>query len=247
MRRNILSLIVILCLLVCLSNCAHPPTKQRPLVFKNLDSEKEVEYLQDKLNIDQNDVESRIELGLIFLSEDMIEKAIVELEKVLSIDSNHVQTHLLLSLAFQKRLDSNLPKAAELLENASEFAPDNADVHLNLAQVYDKLKEEEKAVREFNRTIRLSDEPATLVSAHLGLMAIYKRRGESQKAHDEYEAAYNIYPGVEELIKQAEIGHMTPAPRYAGQKFGDDLLHPSLEKRIKRAQEEIRKISGEVK
>lgn len=247
MRQHILSLIVIFSVLACLSNCAGPSKKQRPLVFKDPDVEKKVEYLQAKLEIDQNDVESRMELGRIFLSEDMFGEAIGEFEKVLSIDSNHIPAYLFLSLAFQKRPDPNLPKAAELLEQASQLAPDDANVHLNLAQVYDKQKEDEKAIGEFNKAVELSDDPAILVSAHLGLMAIYKKQGESEKAADEYRAAYQIYPGVEEMIKQAEINRITPVPKYAGEEFRDNGLHPSLEKRIKRARKEVLKISGEKK
>ena len=246
MRRNILFLIVILCVLVCLSNCAGPATKERPLVFKDPDAEKQAEYLQQKLKTDPNDAESRMELGRIFLSESMPGKAINQFEQVLNIEHNHIQAHLLLSLALQKFPNPNLSQAAKLLENASELARDNADVRLNLAQIYDKLKKDDKAISEFKKTIELSDEPATLVSAHLGLMAIYKKQGELEKANEQYDAAYKIYPGVEEMIKQVEINRITPAPKYAGEEFRDgEGLHPTLEKRIKRAREEILKISGE--
>jgi len=140
----------------------------------------------------------------------------------------------------------DLSKAAGLLENAAGLEPDNADVHLNLAQIYDKLNEDTKAISEFNRAIELSDDGATLVSAHLGLMAVYKKQGELEKADEQYNAAYRIFPGVEQMLKQAEIDRITPAPRYVGSEFREDTgTHPSLEARIERSQQEVSKIKEE--
>jgi|GEM_PF-2670717 len=244
MLRNIFCIIVIFYIAGVLLGCAHSP-KQRTLIFKDDDTEKRAEYLQNSLRINPNNVENRMELGKIFLKEDFNEEAINEFEQVLNVDSKHIQAYLLLSLAIQKRPKPDLLRVAGLLEKANQIVPDNVDVHLNLAQVYGKLKKEEQAIAEFNKTIELSNDPATLVSAHLGLMSIYKRRGDSVKAKEEYEAAYKIYPGVKEMIKQAEISHITPPPRYAGEGFReDDGLHPSHEERIKRLREEIRKMLG---
>lgn len=244
MLRNIFCIIVVFCMAGVLLSCAHSP-KQGTLIFKDDKTEKRVEYLQDSLRINPNDVEARLELGRIFLKEDFYEEAINEFQQVLNVDSNYIHAYLLLSLALQKRPKPDLLRVAGLLEKANQVAPDNADVHLNLAQVYDKLKKEEKAITEFKKTIELSNDPAILVSAHLGIMAIYKRQGDSAKAKKEYDAAYKIYPGVEEMIKQAEISHITPPPRYAGEGFREgDGLHPSYEERIKRLREEIRKMLG---
>lgn len=241
MRRTVAFIFLISGLLL---GCAHVPANNEK-IFKNDKVEKMAISLEEKLKTNPVDVESRIELGRIYLSEDYIEDAVSEFEKALSIDSQHIQAYLLLSLALQRRPNPDLSRAVGLLEKASQIAPDNADVHLNLAQVYDKLKEEEKAITEFNKTIELSNDPVILVSAHLGLMALYQKQGESAKAKEEYEAAYKIYPGVEEMIKQAEISHITPRPKYAGEKLrGKDGLHPSHEERIKRLKEEIRKMSG---
>jgi len=246
MQRDIVFIVSILCVSLYVSSCSHAPAKENSWVFKDPDNEQKVRNLQSKLLMDQNNVESRMELGRIFLSEDMFKEAISEFEKVLSLDSTCVQANLLLSLAYQKLPNPDLSEAAGLLENAAELAPDNADVHLNLAQIYDKLNEDTRAIREFNRAIELSDDGATLVSAHLGLMAVYKKQGELEKAEEQYNAAYRIFPGVEQMLKQAEIDRITPAPRYVGGEFREDTgTHPSLETRIERAQQEVSKMKGE--
>jgi tetratricopeptide (TPR) repeat protein len=239
-------MLTMLCVSLSVSSCTHSPTGERSLAFNNPDNEEKIRSLQSKLLADKDNAEGRMKLGKIFLSENMPEQAIGEFEKVLSFDSNNIQAYLLLSLAYQKLPKPDLSKAAKLLENATKLSPDNADVHLNLAQIYNNLKEDTKAINEFNRTIELSDDEATLVSAHLGLMAVYKRRDELEKAQEEYNSAYRIFPGVEEMIKQAEIDRITPAPRYVGGEFREDTgTHPSLETRIERAQQEVTKIKGE--
>lgn len=243
MRRNILPLLSVAWSVLCLCGCSSPSGSEKPLVLKDPALEKRAEYLREKITVHTGDTVSRVELGRIYLSEGMFDRAIREFEEVLLLDPRHIQAHLLLSLALQKQPKPDLPKAVRVLESAAEVDQHNADVHLNLAHVYDKLKEDAKAVGEFERVIELSKDPATLVSTHLGLMAIYKRQGKSEKAAEHYQAAYQIYPGVEDMIKQAVINQVTPAPRYVGGEFREDTgTHPSLETRIERAQQEITKI-----
>lgn len=244
MLRDFFRIVAIACMGGAVLGCAHCQ-KQRTLIFKDDETEKRVEHLQNTIRIDRNDVGTRTVLGKIFLKEGYVEEAINEFQEVLGIDSKYIDAYLLLSLALQKRPDPDLSRAAQLLEKASQVAPDNADVHLNLAQVYDGMKKEEDALSEFRRTIQLSNDPAILVSAHLGLMAIYKRKGDLIKAEEQFQEAHKIYPGVEEMIKQGEINQITPPPKYAREGLGeDDALHPSLEKRIRLLRERIRKTSA---
>lgn len=239
MSRFTLSFIGILNIIVFSWSCAHAPTSV--LVFKDSESEKKVEYLQEKLKTNPDDAEARMKLGRIFLSEAMINQAIIEFEKVVAIDPQHIQAYLLLSLALQQGKNPDLKKAMELLEKASKIKPDNADVHLNFGQIYNKLMEEEKAIDEFSKAIELSNDPSTLLSAHLGLMAIYKRQGDLKKAQEEYEAACKIFPGVEKLIKQAEVDRITPTPKYPG----EGGFHPFPEERIKKIREKMANPGGE--
>jgi len=245
-KTTSLRIIAALCLLVCLCSCARPPAKSRPLIFTDPQTEALAKHLQSKLRTNPADVQTRMELGKIYLSEYMLQKAIAEFETVLKIDPNQIQAYLLLSLTIQKYPDPNLSRAARLLENAAVVAPHNADVHWELAQIYDELNEAEKAITEFKKTVQLSNDPASSVSAHLGLMAIYKRQGKSQEAQDEYDAAYEIYPAIEEMIKRTKIYSITPPPKYTGEGYGDGEsgFHPSLETRIRQAREEIARISG---
>lgn len=242
MIKNILPII---CLCLCVLGCAHCHPKQKTFIFKDTETEKTVEYLRGKIKLDPNDIDSQIRLSRIFLNEGMPEEAIPGLEKAISTESRNIQAYLLLSYALQKCPRPDLDKVTNLLEKACQLAPGNADAHLNLAQAYEKSKKEEKAIREFDQAIGLTNDEATLVSAHLGLMAIYKKLGQAQKAMAEYEAARKIHPAVEEMIKEAEISQITPAPQYGGGELTteEDGIHPVLEERIKKIRQEINKIA----
>jgi Tfp pilus assembly protein PilF len=224
-----------------LSGCAHDTITSKDLVFGDPRNERRVEYLRNRLETEPGDLDARMELGTIFLNEEMMSEAIPQFEAVINQEPQNIQAYLLLSLALQSLPTRDLPRVTRLLEKAATIAPKNDEVHLNLAQVYDG----KNAINEFNRVIELSRQPASLVSAHLGLMAIYARRGDSANANQEYERARDILPDVGKLIKQAEINRRTPPPRYAGEEYrGEDGIHPSLEERIRKLIEEYTKRSG---
>lgn len=244
MQQRFLCIIALFYLVGFLWSCAHTsPVKQEDLVFKDPEAEKRADRLRKLLVINPNDVEKRIELGRILLSEDMTQEAIIELKRALISDPKRVDASLLLSLAYQKLPNPDLTNALLALKKASQTEPDNDDVHLNLAHVFSKSGNDDMAINEFNKTVELSNHPATLVSAHLDLMAIYKKRhGDLEKADYEYEQARKIYPDIDKLLRQAEINKMTPPPQCPGEECGEGGEHPLYKDRIKQAQEEIKKM-----
>ncbi|MFQ5750944.1 MAG: tetratricopeptide repeat protein [bacterium] len=170
-----------------------------------------MEYLQNRLSRNPYDLESHLELGKIFLSqdslylsEDLIEKAIAEFEQVISIDPRNIKAYMLVSKALQNKLNPDLTRAAHLLQKTTELAPNYADAHLNLAHIYYEINEEDKAIYEFKQTLQLSNDPYTLLSAHLGLMAIYKNKNLEKYYYYLEEAREIIGPQVDEWIKQVE-------------------------------------------
>lgn len=245
MRRRFPHIIGLCCLVALLWSCAQaPPPREESQIFKDPEAEKKANHLRKLLIKYHDNAERRIELSRILLSEDMNQQAIIQLNEALVTDPRNIDALLLSALAFQKLAIPDLTKSLELLKKASAIDPDNADVYLNLAQVHSKLTNDDEAIDGFNRAVELSNDSAILVSAHLALMAIYEKRGESEKAKKEYDAAHKIYPGIEEMIKQAEINRITPPPKYAGEGLREgDGLHPSYDKRIQQAIEEIKKLN----
>lgn len=225
-----------------LLNCS----SYKPPAYANIDNKNRASVLEKKIETDPGDVESRMELSRIYMEEDLYRLAVPELEKVVELDPARIEAYLLLSLALQRGPDPDLDKVESILESALVLAPDNADVHLHLAQVSVSLAKEDRAEAEFIRALELSRDAATLVSTHLGLMSIYQKRGEAEKAQWEYEQAKMICPQLDGLLKQAEINLITPAPDYGG---GDSFQvggsHPPFEKRILELQKLIHEQNGE--
>lgn len=233
---------------VLLGGCNPSSHEGGGTVFSSTQAEAKVAELRSELESHPNDPKPHVELGKTLLSEKCFDAARQEFEEVLIIDSKHLQAHLLLALVLQKQPKPDLTRATELLEKAVRIAPDNAQAHLNLAQVYDKQHRSGESTDEFRKAIELSNDPAILVSSHLGLMALYKRQGDVDRADEEYEAACRIDPKVKDMIVQAQINRSTPPPQYPGDPRNDGRgLHPSLETRMKRAREVISEVNGEQK
>jgi len=201
--------------------------------------------LQKQVKDNPSDLSSHIELGKTYLANGMYKNAEREFNAAIKIDSHCSQAYLLSALSVQKHEKPDLKKVLSLLEKAVQIAPDDGAVHLSLAQIYVDMGSSDKAVLEFARAIRLSQDDAVTVSAHLGLMAIYEKQGKTEKSKEEYEAARTIFPGVDEIIKEAEIARLTPSPVYGGGNSGGGEYHPFLQDRIKHAEEEIDKMDGD--
>jgi Tfp pilus assembly protein PilF len=198
-------------------------------------SEKQIKY-------NSTSVSDRIERGKAYLAEGMYEKAEQEFNTAIEMDSTCAQAYLLSALTVRKQKKPDLKKALSLVEKAVGIAPDDGAVRLNLAEVYTEMGSDDKAEREFKNAINLSRDDAILVSAHLGLMAVYEKKGDAEGAGREYDAAKAIFPGVDEIIKRAEIARLSPSPVYAGSPASQEgSYHPFLEDRIKHAEEAIDK------
>ncbi|MDD3654815.1 MAG: hypothetical protein PHO01_11685 [Desulfotomaculaceae bacterium] len=171
-----------------------------------------------------------------FLKEGRIQEATNELQKIINNDPHQVQAYLLLALALQRRSQPDEQKILAVLTKAVEIAPNNPDPHLLLAQSHSRLRANNQAIEEFQKTITLGGDISTLVSAHLGLMAIYKRLGQQEKAQREFANACRLAPEVKDLVEQAEINEVTPKPILDYLQI-EDGIHPPLKERVKRLQE----------
>lgn len=222
------------------AGCGHTPTTPDEGRLTAPQAHPKMTYWRELLARQPDAVEARMELGKLLLAGGAIAEARTQFEHVLRVAPRHVHAQLFLALAYQKPPKPDFSQAQALLEKAVGIAPANAELHLHLAQVYSQRAIEGLAIQEFQQALALSQDPAVQVAAHLGLMALYTKQGEPQKAQAAYEAAFAIYPGVATMLKQADIRRITPAPRYAGAQFrAGDGIHPELEERIRRLQLEL--------
>jgi tetratricopeptide (TPR) repeat protein len=225
-------------------------TLKRDPIYKSAQKEERVRQIQERLQASPNDLESRMEdleyrmeLGRIYLDEGMVDEAIRSYETVVYLDPKNLSARMVLAIAYQRRDRPNLVRAAQLLEEARQMAPQRADIHLNLGQVYQAMNKPDQAIREFHQAMQLTKEPEPVIAALLGLTALYQSQGDQKQAHEALETARRIYPGIDEVIKERQILKKTPPPVYAGGDVtGRDGTHPHHEERAKRAKEKIQKL-----
>jgi len=204
-----------------------------------------VQLRQQKI-IDPRAGAPHVALGRIFIKESMNAKAEEEFEAAIKLEPQFMDAYVLAAYAIEAQPKPDLPKAITLLQQAVRLRPEYAQAHLSLAQSYAKMELNRQAVAEYENTIKLTRDPAARLSAHLGLMAVYQKTGNSEKADKEYESARRIYPTIDDLIKDVEISRLTPVPRYGaeGYRGEEDLIHPPLMDRMRKVREEINRSSG---
>lgn len=208
------------------------------LIFLDKDKKEVIQELKTYLKKNPEDGNRRIELGKIFLEENMFQEAVVEFEKAVSSNPSNERAFLLLASTLLKASKPDFSRIVLLLEKAGRIAPQNADVHLQLAQAYTHLEKENEAEEAFKKASNLSESPTVLLSAYLGLMAIYKDRGQDAEANEFYQKALAIYPDIKGMLKQADINLMAEGPQYQGSLKGDGV-HPLPEDRARRLKEKF--------
>jgi len=177
--------------------------------------------------------EGRLKTAREYLAKGKAQEAVKALEELLARHPRQARVMTLLAVALQKLPHPDFGKARILLCEAVRLAPEDAGVHLLLGQLYIRMEEESLALSEFQQALKLSRAPATLVPAHLGLMALYQKRGQAVEAQQEFAAACKLAPEIKGIMEQEEIRQVTPAPIFVDDESG---THPSLEERIKNLQ-----------
>lgn len=231
------------CLLMV--GCAHRP-QTPPLVFATQESEREAKALEERLAADPYDSETRLALSRICLAEGFIERTVALLEEGVQLDSRSVEVRLLLASVLQRTPAPDWTRIRRILEQATRIDPELGDAHLYLGQALAQQKINDAALRELGLAEANSKDPAICVAAYLEMVGILQEKGAKDEADAYLQKAKAIFPGVEELLKEAEIRKACPSPQYAGPAgyTGDTTTHPQLEKRVQLLREQIERGRG---
>lgn len=111
--------------------------------------------------------------------------AIFYLQKAIDLDPEHgARTHNLLGEAyFEKKM---LDQAEMEFRKAWEMSPDLAEIHYNLALIYEAKNEPSKAINEYKKEIELY--PAAY-QAHFNLAQLYGKLGNLREGIEHYKQA----------------------------------------------------------
>lgn len=101
---------------------------------------------QHALALDPNHLDSRLGLAAIYGKQFKNELAILEYEKAAQLKPKNQE--ILFKIALEYWYLQKLPETAEYYRKVIALNPDHLQAHLNLASVYEKLKDWEKALNE---------------------------------------------------------------------------------------------------
>lgn len=120
----------------------------------------------------------------------------------------HIDAHLALGKKFLA--DSRFGEAERELAEVVSLSPDDAQVHILLAQALQAEGKHHEAAGELQTSLKLKDTP----EAHLSLAHVYLSLNQPELARSQGQAALNLDPGnqqVEQFMQQIQAG--APAAR----------------------------------
>ncbi len=118
----------------------------------------------------------------------------------MAIDNNKDYVPALINLGIAHAKSGNTPLAEDYLIRASRLEPDNRNIIINLAILYERQKDYDRASEYFTKLIKLGD-----VEGSLGLARIYEMQGRIGEALKLYRVVYehgSIDDKTRSLVRQ---------------------------------------------
>ncbi|MBW2649889.1 MAG: tetratricopeptide repeat protein [Deltaproteobacteria bacterium] len=128
-------------------------------------------------------------LGVLFMLDGEIDKAIGEYEKALRIDPE--SAYLMSELATLYIKKGKINAAARLLEKSVTCDPEYVDSHILLGSLYGNLEEYEDAINEYKKVIEIDPEK---LEAYLFLSLLYRENKDYNSAIDVLGSLLEIDP-----------------------------------------------------
>ena len=116
-------------------------------------------------------------LGTCFLTDGMIDKAIVEFKTLVSLDPNNAIAHNSLGVCYRRK--GMVKDATDEFEQASKLDPSYTAAYFNLGNIFTEEGLYQKAIKYFEKTIQLDQKN---LKAYNDLNVIYMQRKEYKEA-----------------------------------------------------------------
>ncbi len=160
--------------------------------FKEIGVQDDEEMLRHVLHLNPCDESARLRLAEWYFSRNNQKAAEREAQALLTIHPRSIDGLMFLGkLAAAGR---NFAKLAEIYDKIFAIDPHNADAYYNLGIYYYQSEDLDNAEKLFNRAVRTSNH----TDSHLYLGQIYERRGEIDKAIEEYRLRIRHKKGLED-------------------------------------------------
>jgi len=153
-------------------------------------NEKAKEYAYKEEELNDADYLDCHNLGVIFLNEGSIDKAVELFKKAIALNPGYFSAYNNLAVVYAKQGKSG--EAVELFKKAVVMDPEDIKIYANLGLTYYRLKNFDDAINIFKKAIEIKPEDAELYN-HLG--SVYGMNGSYEKAVLAFKEALRIEPG----------------------------------------------------
>ncbi|MEW6107770.1 MAG: tetratricopeptide repeat protein [Nitrospirota bacterium] len=158
---------------------------------RNIKWKDSVTLWEDVVRKAPNRARGYIRLGTIYLSWNLLDKAIEYLEIGLKLHPNNAEVRNCLGYAYRSK--GLYDRAIEYLMSAIRLNPDMVEAHFNLASAYQSKGLHDKAIEYYKNALRLAPEVA---EAHYGLAFSYYFKGDDNKAIEHLLIATRLKPDM---------------------------------------------------
>lgn len=204
--------------------CAIWDVNAHPRVFTNLNNERLVQQLQNKLEQDPSNAQAYYELTDIYLEEYFFDDAIAQLRTINRIFPHDIFAYRYLALVLVSAPQTDYLGASLALEKAVEISPQRADLYIQLAWLHAKMEKWDSAKNLGKKALRLSTDNTEKAASYLMLSAV-----EPEKSQEYLRKALEVAPAV--AGKKDDIKSV---PLYVGDlPFLGIVAHPSWNSRLK--------------
>lgn len=198
--QGLLLLVVVSCFILC----HYVSAQGNPDNGEDGEFNQRVVALQNTLKANPSDIKSRMELGNLFLLRGEYNSASKQFRDVVDRNSAFLPAYFSLAVALQKKDKPDYSRAQMVLRKALKIAPQNASVYLNMGYLSIAQARPQKALKEFQEVLKLTNNPTVLASAHLGMASVYQGQKDNARAEIEYSEVFKIDPGLRDVLIDLE-------------------------------------------
>ena len=143
----------------------------------------------DTVEKSPDSAEAHNNLGLAYVSQGQLDRAIAEYQTALRLKPDYEMAHYNLGLAYASQ--GQLDRAIAEYQTALRLSPGVAEVHNNLGFAYASQGQFDRAIAEYQTALRLKPDYAM---AHYNLGIAYASQGQFDLAIAEYQTALRLKP-----------------------------------------------------
>ncbi len=159
----------------------------------NGDNSQAVNEYEKSAKLDRSQPMTHLRLGSYYARLGSTQRAIDQLKSAIKLQSNLPEAHYLLALIYssQKKYDLAALEYELILKIATNNNPDNADVHLYLAQLYFALQKYPQAKEQLAQVLQFQPKNVSVLYLE---GSVYLELGQKEKAKEDFRKALSLEP-----------------------------------------------------